>query len=239
MEGLKNEENIYIFNHIVTNGECSHGKCRTYSERIINIDKIKKQLEVWDNHIYVSNFAKNFKVIFAKCKDFYTDEIEEESRKLTRLNTSITKLSVEDIDPEILEPLQAMVRDAQKNVNELKEIKKKLKELQDEFFTEIKFIADVVGIAMPEPSEIDLLQDKAQNPLELIEEYKKKKGITIDDSIVDMLQDVFDGIEPTINKLAGGSEYRNELVGILKEFSIKAEDIHINDVLKLENENEK
>ena len=189
--------------------------------------------------MYVSNFAKNFKVLFVKCKDFYEDEIEEESRKLTRLNTSITKLSVEDIDSEILEPLQAMVKDAQKNVNELKEIGKKLKELQDEFFTEIKFIADVVGIAMPEPSEIDLLQDKAQNPLELIEEYKKKKGITTDSSIVDMLMDVFEGVEPTINKLAGGSEYRNELVSILKEYSVKSQDIHINDVLKSKDENAK
>ena len=200
-----------------------------------NIDKIKKQLEVWDKHIYESNFARNFKVLFVKCKDFYEEEIEEESRKLTRLNTSITKLSVEDIDMEILEPLQAMVRDAQKNVNELKEIGIKLKELQDEFFTEIKFIADVVGISMPEPSEIDLLQDKAQNPLDIIEEYKKKKGITTDSSIVDMLHDMFAGVEPTINKFAGGSEYRNELVGILKEFSVKSEDIHINDVLKNEN----
>lgn len=68
-----------------------------------------------------------------RCKEFYEDEIDEEGRKLTRLNTSITKLSAEDIDSEILEPLQLMVKDAQKNVNELKDISKKLKELQDEF----------------------------------------------------------------------------------------------------------
>ena len=112
-----------------------------------------------------------------RCKDFYEDEINEESRKLTRLNTSITKLEAEDIDTEILEPLQLMVKEAQKNVNELKNISKKLKELQDEFFTEIKFISDIVNIDMPEPSEIDLLQDKVQNPLQLIEDYKKQKGI--------------------------------------------------------------
>ena len=41
-----------------------------------------------------------------RCKEFYEDEIDEESRKLTRLNTSITKLMGEDIDAEILEPLQ-------------------------------------------------------------------------------------------------------------------------------------
>lgn len=196
-------------------------------------EKIKKQIEQWNSQIYESNFARNFKLIFVRCKEFYEDEIDEESRELTRLNTSITKLSAEDIDYEILEPLQLMVKEAQKNVNELKDISRQLKELQDEFFTEIKFISDIVGIAMPEPSEIDLLQDKVQNPLQLIEEYKKEKGIKTDNSLVDMLQNVFAGIEPVINKSAGGSEYTNELIDIIMEVcNIALEDIHINDVYK-------
>lgn len=202
-----------------------------------DIDKIRGYIEEWDNQVYVSNFAKNFKVLFVKCKDFYEEEIEEESRKLNRLNTSISKLGAEDIPSEIIEPLQAMVKDAQRNVNELKEIEQKLKELQNEFFTEIKYIADRVGIAMPEPSEIDLLQDKAQNPLVLIEEYKKKKGITTDTGIVDMLQSVFEDVKPTINKLAGGSEYRNELVKVLKEYSVNPDDIRINAILKEDSNN--
>lgn len=198
-----------------------------------NTERIKHQIEAWNSQLYESNFARNFKQIFVRCKDFYEDEIDEESRKLTRLNTSITKLSAEDIDTEILEPLQMMVKDAQKNVNSLKDIVKKLKEMQDEFFTEIKFISDVVGIAMPEPSEIDLLQDKVQNPLQLIEEYKKQKGIQTDSTVVDMLQNMFDGIEPVINKSAGGSEYRNELLDvIMANCDVKQEDIRINDVYK-------
>lgn len=194
---------------------------------------IKKQIDTWNSQVYESNFARNFKLIFVRCKDFYEDEIDEESRKLTRLNTSITRLSAEDIDSEVLEPLQLMVKEAQKNVNGLKDISKKLKELQDEFFTEIKFISDVVGIAMPEPSEIDLLQDKVQNPLKLIEEYKKQKGIQTDSTVVDMLKGMFEGIEPVINKSAGGSEYRNELLDVIMTVcDVKPEDIHINDVYK-------
>lgn len=196
-------------------------------------DKIKQQIQLWNNQIYESNFARDFKIIFVRCKEFYEDEIDEESRQLTRLNTSITKLMAEDIDAEILEPLQLMVREAQKNVNELKAISKKLKELQDEFFTEIKFISDIVGIAMPEPSEIDLLQDKVKNPMQLIEEYKREKGIQTDPSVVDMLQSVFAGIEPVINKHAGGSEYRNELLDVIKELcDVQPSDIRINDVFK-------
>lgn len=196
-------------------------------------EKIRHQIETWNQQIYESNFAKNFKKIFVRCKDFYEEEIDEESRKLTRLNTSITKLAAEDIETEILEPLQQMVKEAQRNVNELKGISKKLKELQDEFFTEIKFVADIVGISMPEPSEIDLLQDKVQNPLELIEEYKKQKGIQTDKSVIDMLQGIFDGIEPIINKCVGGSEYKNELLDVIMSVcDINPEDIRINDVYK-------
>ncbi len=196
-------------------------------------EKIKKQIESWNRQVYESNFARNFKILFVRCREFYEDEIDEESRKLVRLNTSITKLSVEDVDSEILEPLQSMVRDAQKTVNELKDIREKLKELQDEFFTEIKFISDVVGIAMPEPSEIDLLQDNVQNPMELIAEYKKEKNIQTDPSIGDMLQSVFEGIEPVINKRPGGSEYKDELLDvILAACSVETEEIHIHDCVK-------
>ena len=195
--------------------------------------KIREQIETWNQQVYESNFARNFKKIFVRCKEFYEDEIDEESRMLTRLNTSITKLEGEDIEADILDPLKLMVKEAKKNVNELKEISKKLKELQDEFFTEIKFIADIVGIAMPEPSEIDLLQDKVQNPLQLIEEYKRKNGIKTDSSVVDLFQEMFADVEPVINRSAGGSEYKDELVGIIKELCcVTPEDIHINDVYR-------
>lgn len=196
-------------------------------------ENIRLQIETWNKQVYESSFARNFKKIFVKCKAFYEDVINEESRKLTRLNTSITKLAAEDIESEILEPLQLMIKEGQRKVNELKDTSRKLKELQDQFFTEIKFIADIVGIVMPEPSEIDLLQEKVQNPLELIEEYKRQKGIRTDNSVVDMLQGIFDGIEPVINKCAGGSEYKNELLDIIMSTcDVKPEDIHINDIYK-------
>lgn len=194
-------------------------------------EKIKCQITKWNDQVYESNFARNFKFIFVRCKEFYEDEIEEESRQLTRLNTSITKLAAEEIDSEILEPLQAMIKEAQRNVNELKDINRKLKGLQDEFFTEIKFIADIVGIAMPEPSEIDLLHDKVQDPLRLVEDYKRENNIQTDPTLLDMLQQIFAGIEPVINRSAGGSEYKKELLDVISDvFPVSPDEIHINDV---------
>lgn len=228
---IKGVRYIDVFAYSCVLKDVSDDALREYIEA--DAEKIRSQIESWNSKIYESNFARNFKILFVKCKEFYEKKIGEESKDLTKLNTSLTKLQAEDIDNDIIEPLQLMVKDAQKHVNELKEIEKKLKELQDEFFTEIKFIADVVGIAMPEPSEIDLIQDKIQNPMQILEEYKKKNGIKTDDSIVEMLSSMFEGIEPVINKSAGGSEYKNELLDVMQScFDIKPEDIHINDVYK-------
>lgn len=51
--------------------------------------------------------------------------------------------------------------------------------------------------------------------------------------MVDMLQNIFIGIEPVINKSIGGSEYKNELLDVIMEVcDVEATDIHINDVYK-------
>jgi GTP-binding protein EngB required for normal cell division len=206
-------------------------KLKSFIEK--NIIKIKEQIVQWNKQLYESNFARNFKVIFARCKEFYDDEIDIESRKLTRLNTSITKLSAEEIDYEILEPLELLVKEAKKNLNELKNISEKLKKLQDEFFTEIKFISDMVGIEMPEHSEIDLLKDKITNPFQLLEEYKKEKGIKTDGRALDILENLLEDREPVMNKRVGGSEYKNELLQVIMEvFKDEEKDVCINNVCK-------
>lgn len=195
--------------------------------------RIRAYIESWNQEVYESNFARNFKALFVRCREFYEEEIDEESRKLTRLNTSITRLHAEELDAEILEPLQMLVRDAQRSVNEWKAVSRKLKELQDEFFTEIKYISDIVGIAMPEPSEIDLLEDKVLNPLQMIEKYRKEKGIKADPDIGRIIQETFAGIRPVLNRKAGGSEYRDALVGVMKQYmKVNPGEIHINDPLR-------
>lgn len=194
--------------------------------------KIRNQIETWNSERYESNFARNFKELFIQCKNFYEDEIDEENRRLNRLNISITRLSVEEIDTNILEPLEQLVRAAKESVNELKNISRQLKELQDEFFTEIKYIADIVGIAMPEPSEIDLLQENAMNPLQLIEGYRKKNGIKLDSSVEIMLHGAFDQIQPVMNKKVGGGGRADELGEIIRErLTVAPERIRINDLL--------
>ena len=70
-----------------------------------------------------------------------------------------------------------MDRKSVRNISELKNLKIQLHDLQDEFFTEIKRIADAVSIEMPEPSEIDLLSDKLTDPKAVLEAYCSENGL--------------------------------------------------------------
>jgi GTPase Era involved in 16S rRNA processing len=175
--------------------------------------KIKEYIEKWDGRVQESTFAYNFKVLFVKCKEYYEDIIEDESRRLNRLNTALT-LSENDTVTECLSSLQIEIK---KNIKELKSINEKLKKLQNGFFTEIKFISDVVGIKMPEPSEIDLIKDKVKDPLKVVEEFKKKHGINNSDDLTMILTDTYSSINPVIDRTLGNSDYKEEVYDMLEE----------------------
>jgi hypothetical protein len=204
------------------------------SVKLINNDlkRIRAQLEKWNQQKYQSNFAKNFKRLFIRLKEYYENEIDEKSFDVERLNWSLMSLSKFLDDKEILNRLQGMVNEKNRDVVELKNINQKLKDLQTEFFTEIKIIADIVGIEMPEPSEIDLITEDIRNPLQIFEEYNKKNGIIIEDGLSDLLQEEFSDIKPVINVSPGGSEYKKELLSILLDnCNVAPKDIRINNIL--------
>ena len=123
-------------------------------------EAIRARLREWDAVRYETKFAWNFKKLFARCKAYYEERINEEGRKLARLNHSRTALSG---DPEAMEPLDGMIVAYQSEIVSLKKIKETLQRLQDAFFTEIKKISDQVGIQMPEPSEIDLMNAETRD----------------------------------------------------------------------------
>lgn len=175
--------------------------------------KIKEYISNWDNAAYESTFAHNFKVIFVKCKEYYEDVINEESRRLNRLQKALTLSD----DVTVTECLTSLVLEIKHNISELKNISKNLKKLQDKFFTEIKYISDLVGISMPEPSEIDLIKDKVKDPLEVIEEFKKKQGITNTLDLTMILSDAYRDINPVINRTIGNIDYKEEVYSMIEE----------------------
>lgn len=176
-------------------------------------EKILAQLDEWNKCVYESRFAYNFKVLFTRCKEYYDSRIDEEAKRLNRLNKSLT-LSENDV---ITECLTSLIGEIKRSKQRLTEHKETLKKLQDEFFSEIKRIGDIVNIQMPKPSEIDLIRDKKSNPKDVIDQYCDKHGIKRNNDIVQVISDAFADIQPTFIKSEGNSGFSKELAAIMTE----------------------
>lgn len=170
-------------------------------------DKLKLYLQEWNRYIHESTFAKNFKVLFVKCKNYYEELIMEENKRLNRLNIALTMSDNETVT----ECLMSLINEIKRKVTELKDDEKKLKILQDEFFIEIKRISDKVGIEMPEPSEIDLIQDKIKNPIDVIKEYKRKNGINDNYNILIKLEENIIQSKVEKNYSLGSLSYKDKV----------------------------
>lgn len=192
-------------------------------------EKLKKYLSDWNTKITKMNFAYNFKILFTKCKEYYDYNIDNENKRLNRLNTALTLSDNNDVT----ECLSSLINESKRNLESLREIKENLKAIQDEFFTEIKKVADIVGIEMPEPSEIDLLTDKIVNPIKVLKEFKRKKGIKDNLSIELIIKESLSNVNLMMNKKPGGLEYENILFEIIKNnIKIFKENIKFNDIYR-------
>ena len=121
-----------------------------------NTEKIKNQIELWNNQVYESNFARNFKVLFVKCFEYYEKQLSDDRYSLGKINALLTRCDNKN-DAEILEIL---LNEKKQRIEDFLKIEKLLEELQISFFSEIKSIADIVGISMPEPNKIDVIEKK-------------------------------------------------------------------------------
>lgn len=172
---------------------------------------IKEWLIKWNIPNEKNNFAVNFKKLFIKCLEYYEEEIEFEAKRLKSLNKALTLSN----DSEISDSLTFVIKSGKSYLSQIETIKEKLKELQTEFFAEIKIVGDIVGIDMPEPTELSLVADKAKDPLDVLIAYMKKKGIKAKHDYQSIMADAFDNVDSVMNQKAGGSDYRDSLLEVL------------------------
>lgn len=188
----------------------------TYSRRKPNEfdgDRIKQYIESWNVKAEETTFAKNFKILFLKCKDYYENVIEKDSKKLNDLNKVITLCD----DKIVGDIISYMIKDIQNNIKYMRELTEVLKELKDEFFTEIKYISDKVGIEMPEPSEINLSQEYMKNPLGELKKIKTIDNKKEKEKIYNlMLRELIDS-KTVYNCSEGGYQYKDTIFNYIKE----------------------
>lgn len=170
-------------------------------------DKIIAQLEEWNNSVYESRFAYNFKVLFTKCKEYYDEAIEDEKRRLNRLNKALTLTE----DTTVSECLTSLIAEIKRSTANLTEHRDALKKMQNEFFSEIKRIGDIVNIEMPEPSEIELIRDKAADPKAILDEYISKHDLKRNDEFFTILNNAFADVKPIFYQKMTEQNAPNEL----------------------------
>lgn len=175
-------------------------------------EKILAQLNEWNKGVYESRFAYNFKMLFTKCKEYYDSQIDEEAKRLNRLNKALTLSENNDIT----ECLTSLLGEIKRSKQRLTDHKDTLKKLQDEFFSEMKRIGDIVNIQMPEPSEIDLIRDKITDPKKVLDEYCEKQGIKRSMNVAQIITDAFAGIEPVFSN-SNESMFGKELSSIMSD----------------------
>jgi len=189
--------------------------------------KILAYLNQWNKRVYESNFARNFKILFVKCKDYYTKTDELERKKLKLINEAI----MYSVDEKVKDNLTLLQKESQANKSLIDATEMVRMKLEDEFFCEIKLVASKVGIKLPEPSEIALIQDKIIDPIKVLNGYIEKHNIKINtDNTVAILEDAFYDLNIVFNKKMGGSEFRNVLVEAIEHnLILERKEIHFND----------
>ena len=177
-------------------------------------EAVKNYLSKLDEKQEQAGFAHSFKKLFVSCNDYYNERINENNLSLSRLNRALT---LAGDNAEVNHYLSNLSNTMRENIQSLKNAKENLKKLQQEFFTEIKVVADKVNITMPEPSEIDLVKDSATDPATIVRSILQKRNVKTDPTIIEELRRGLDKIDPKMNELLGGSGYKQSLLNILKE----------------------
>ena len=191
-------------------------------------EKIIKQLNTWNEAVYEESFAYHFKKLFVGCREYYDEQITEENRRLNRLNKALT-LTTDDIQ----DYLTSLVAEIKNRLQVLKGTQQKVKKLQDDFFSELKRVADQVGIRMPEPEEIDLLQDKIQDAMKVIKAYKEQHQMKPKYDIESILRTTFTNVEPVFFHQKGQGRYKQVLQKVLEEqFILSPDEIKFHDYIE-------
>ena len=114
---------------------------------------IIEQLNQWSSNKQELRFAHNFKHQFTRYARHLDDERRQAQQHLNRLNRI---LALAD-EPAIQQDAQELKQRAEGVLHSCERVRDELDTLRHQFFSRLKTIGNHVGIPLPEPSELDLI----------------------------------------------------------------------------------
>ncbi len=138
------------------------------------VDQLNTYLEKWNTITRELAFAKNFKRQFFSYAHFIETEQRKANLRLHRLNKILALADAAEIVAEA-EPLR---QSTQIDIQQWKAMSDDLQGLRQRFFKALKQIGDVVGIPLPEPEDIDLIDVEPVDLLALLRALRQQQGLT-------------------------------------------------------------
>lgn len=176
-------------------------------------EKIAAVLQQINEKRTAVDFAREFKKLFVQCKKYYEERLNEEKINLSSLNSCIT---LADQGAEVNAYLQGMLTASKENISALKGSQEALLELKEEFFRELKNITNIVGIEMPEPSEIELIEEEDISDVCAMAKRLAEKENRTSEGLYAILSAEIGKIKPKINEEPGGAKHADRLLAVLK-----------------------
>jgi len=141
------------------------------------IEPLTAYFQEWNKKGQELRFAYNFKRQFTRYARFLQDQQAHAKLHLNRLNKILTLADSPDIQLDAKE----LKDSALDELNRLKDITDQLQILRGQFFLQLKTIGDRVGIPLPEPAEIDLIDIHGFDLLGLLRKEREQRGIKSND----------------------------------------------------------
>jgi GTP-binding protein EngB required for normal cell division len=161
---------------------------------------ILEQLTHWNKSSRELRFAHNFKLQFTRYARFLENELRQAQQHLNRLNR-ILALTEEEAIQQDAEELKLKANSVLKiNV----QLSSELASLRHRFFAELKAIGDHVGIPLPEPSELDLLDEQRFDLLKLLVQQREAGGVAAPDESATLRELMQPGDTPKIVAFLNG-----------------------------------
>lgn len=177
-----------------------------------DIQAIHDLLKTLDVPQEQSRFGHDFMKLFVECEKYYRKEMKEETARLDRVNKVMFLSDNEQIRSSLDDSKIILTNRIQK----LKQAQANLETQRNIFFDTVRKVAQKVQINIPTPSELELAEENAGDPSLLLAHMLQKSGKKEDLVMVLKLRDAMNGMKGQRKSLPGSSDYKDQLLQVLK-----------------------
>ncbi|QSV17605.1 dynamin family protein [Photobacterium ganghwense] len=141
-------------------------------KRLYPVEPIQAWLEQWEQSPQAPTFAINFSKLFFNYR-LFLDQWRRHAGRLHKINR-ILALADNDVLIKDAHDLKSM---AQQECDQAEELGKTLTDIERRLFQQLRLVADVLNMSMPEPGAMDLLQPVNQDLAAMLRELRERRDL--------------------------------------------------------------